>query len=133
MYQSHRQVEIEMLELMVQETKEKSELMDSDFKRKFMEKEILDLQQYILKDYAKKGINKTEDEVQYSCHNWCVLRFFVKISKKIRLKTILKPEILPNWYVFLYQQSLINQLGQKLDGRQNFLGDGRPDFWSVLI
>ena len=43
--------------------------------------------------------------LQYSCTNWyasnCyVLRLFVKFVEKRRLKSLLKPEILPNWYVF---------------------------------
>lgn len=63
MYDANRTGSIETLELMLQESKSKLHLMDDDFKVKFLESEILALKQYILKSYAKKGEDKTEDEV----------------------------------------------------------------------
>ena len=63
MYDAHRNGSVDILELMLQESKSKSYLMDEDYKEKFMESEICDLQSYILKCYAKKGEDKTEEEV----------------------------------------------------------------------
>ena len=39
--------------------------------------------------------------IQYSC----VLRFFCQIFERIRQKTLLKQEILPNWYAFFLNKS----------------------------
>ena len=83
MFDANRSCAIEQLELMLQESKEKLDLMDDEFKTKFLEKEILSLQQYILKAYAKQGIDKTQHEVFFLYEFDICLQFCVSENRNV--------------------------------------------------
>ena len=51
------------MEQMLEESKSKLGSMHQQYKTTFMEKEILSLQQYLIKAYAKQGEDKTNDKV----------------------------------------------------------------------
>ena len=54
---------VSSMEQMIDESQSKIPLMQLEYKIRFLEREITKLRQYLLKTYAKMGVDKTKDEV----------------------------------------------------------------------
>ena len=76
LFDSHRESDIQGLENYLAESKSRLESCNDDLARKFLQDEIKQLKQYILKTAAKTNIDKTEEEEYFDVDpKWRQIRF----------------------------------------------------------